>query len=85
MKKYLIILLSVLSLAPVVTTARVAPPQGDALLPMPTQQEMKEIQKFLDTLSPEELDELAKIGEEIIETAQAEADHSFQTCHHLHQ
>ncbi len=47
-------------------------PQNEPLLPMPTPEEMQEIEKFLSTLSPEELDELAQIGEEIMKTAEKE-------------
>lgn len=53
-------------------TKAISPQPGGGMLPMPSEQEMQEIQKFLDTLSPEELDELAKIGEEIIQTAEKE-------------
>lgn len=68
MKKIVLLILSLLGSAPILPLA----PQGNAMLPMPSEEEMKEIQKFLDTLSPEELDELAKIGEEIIQTAEKE-------------
>jgi hypothetical protein len=42
------------------------------MLPMPTEAEMKEIEQFLSTLSEEELEELAKLGEEIMKTAEQE-------------
>jgi hypothetical protein len=71
MKKLLLLLVSLLCLSPVIAGMPPGKP-GGGMLPMPTAQEMEEIQKFLDTLSPEELDELAKIGEEMIETAEKE-------------
>lgn len=70
MKKIFLLLSSLMFISPLVATGPTGP--GGAMLPMPSEQEMQEIQKFLDTLSPEELDELAKIGEEIIQTAEKE-------------
>lgn len=46
--------------------------QQGGLMKMPTEAEMKEINDFLATLSEEELKELAKLGEEIIATAEKE-------------
>lgn len=42
------------------------------LLPMPSEAELEEINKFLSTLSEEELKELAELGEEIMKTAEKE-------------
>lgn len=47
-------------------------PGAGGLLPMPSKEEMEEIEKFLSTLSESELQELAQIGEEIIKTAEQE-------------
>lgn len=44
----------------------------EPLIKYPTQQELEEVEKLLSTLSPEELDELTKLGEELIKTAEAE-------------
>ncbi len=71
MKKIILLLISLISIVPSSALTNNIP-GGNALLPMPSEQEMQEIQKFLDTLSPDELDELAKIGEEIIQTAEKE-------------
>lgn len=71
MKKIILILLNLICASPALALTQTLP-GGNAMLPMPTEEEMQEIQKFLDTLSPEELDELAKIGEEIIQTAEKE-------------
>lgn len=71
MKKIFTLLLSLFCFAPL-STKMASPQPGGAMLPMPSQEEMQEIQKFLDTLSQDELDELAKIGEEIIQTAEKE-------------
>ncbi len=49
------------------------------LLPMPTPEEMAEIEKFLSTLSPEELEELSKIGEEIMKEAERSGRPLFDT------
>lgn len=46
--------------------------QQGGLMKMPTEAEMKEINDFLATLSEDELKELAKLGEEIIATAEKE-------------
>ncbi len=45
---------------------------GGGMLPMPTPEELKEIEEFLSKLSPEELDQLAQLGEEIIKKAEEE-------------
>lgn len=45
---------------------------GEPLFEMPTPEQMAEIEDFLSKLSPEELDELAKLGEQIIKEAEAE-------------
>jgi|GEM_PF-6870230 len=45
---------------------------GGGMLPMPSEDELREIEKFLSTLSPEELDQLAQLGEEIIKKAEEE-------------
>ena len=72
MKKMILLLSCLMYSVSILTNMPPSMPGGGAMLPMPSQQEMQEIQKFLDTLSPEELDELAKIGEEIIQTAEKE-------------
>ena len=46
--------------------------QQGGLMKMPSEAEMKEINDFLATLSEDELKELAKLGEEIIATAEKE-------------
>ena len=45
---------------------------GDALFTMPTPEEMQAIEEFLQTLSPEEIDQLTQLGEQIIKEAEAE-------------
>lgn len=45
---------------------------GDPMFQMPSPEEMQAIEEFLQTLSPEEIDQLAKLGEEIIKEAEAE-------------
>lgn len=62
-----------LTIATVTTIQSMGMPAGKGgMLPMPTEAEMKEIEQFLSTLSEEELEELAKLGEEIMKTAEKE-------------
>lgn len=42
------------------------------LMQMPTEEELRQVEELLSTLSPEELEELSKLGEELIRTAEAE-------------
>ncbi len=75
MKNFLrIFVVSVIMLcSPLIGMAPQMPGAGKGgLLPMPSQAEMEEINKFLSTLSEKELEELAKIGEEIMHTAEQE-------------
>ena len=74
MKKYFLLFLSLLSLCTASVTAASNPAAlpNNALLPMPSEKELQEIQQFLDTLDPKELEELTKIGEEIIQQAEKE-------------
>lgn len=67
-----IFLFSLLIITPFYTNKAETPAQPGGMLPMPTEQELKEIEEFLSTLSPEELDELAQLGQEIIDTAEKE-------------
>lgn len=52
-------------------SADFAMPNG-GLMQMPSEEEIAEIEKFLATLSEEDLNQLAKLGEEIIKTAEKE-------------
>lgn len=46
---------------------------------MPTAEEMQQIEEFLKTLSPEEMEQLAQLGEQIIKEAEAEGRPLFPT------
>ena len=46
--------------------------EPEPLFQMPSEEEMRQIEEFLQTLSPDELDQLAKLGEEIIKEAEAD-------------
>ena len=45
---------------------------GDPMFQMPTPEEMQQIEEFLNTLTPEEIDQLAQLGEQIIKDAEKE-------------
>ncbi len=68
LKKISLYLLSFFLLAPSCIFS-VSMPQG-GMFPYPTEQELREIEEFLSQLSPEELQELEKMGQQIIEEAE---------------
>ncbi len=51
---------------------------GAAMFDMPSPEEMQAIEEFLNTLSPEEIDQLAQLGEQIIKEAEAEGRPLFE-------
>ena len=51
---------------------------GPGMMPMPTPEEMEEIERFIASLSPEEVAELEKLGQELLDEAERTGVPLFQ-------